>query len=517
MANQSKFQAFLILWSRKLPLSRELNKSLRIRITLGVVFPLVIILGTLTIIDYKTTQNLMLNNLSTISDFAGKVVESSILHGMIDNDTNSIQQMLDSIAENVDFEILYILKPTGEVALSPHGESIGTKLDNSDSECLPCHKLPPSERPKSIVVESRGGEKVFRSMHPILNQPACYGCHHPEERIIGMLLTDISITPYNQTLINDLKSSLMVWGMVIGLIGIIVYFLLNKFIIEDILRLVAQMKEYTLGIRPSGTPKREDEIGQLETALHNLIHEIDFRQEENLVLTHHLEKQNKQRGELLTRLITAQEDERKRLARDLHDDLGQTLGGFAFLLEGIQPLIYTNPQKAIDQLTTMRKLINESSEKMHEIIMDLRPALLDDLGLVPASKRLAERVLSGKKIEFRVIDDHFKDRLPPEIELPMYRVIQEAFSNCVKHSNASQISLEFLCQDGLFTCKIKDNGQGLDGNEITKKNEEQHNFGILGMRERITQCGGDFQIHSTPARGTTISITIPLKENHREE
>jgi signal transduction histidine kinase len=494
-----------------------MTRSLRLKITIGVVIPLILILGGVTIFDYVSTRNLMLENLSTVSSFAGEIVESSIRHEMIENDPDAIQLMLTSIAENSDFELLYLLKTSGEIIFSPNGEGIGSSLDNTQEECIQCHSLPVEERPDSIIVETGDGHRVFRSMLPILNRPECYGCHAPEERIRGVLLTDISIDPYDQALMHDLRRNLVLWGLVIVAIASIVYISLNRFVISRITQLANDIEQFALGIRNTRKHASNDEIGSLESTFYSMVDEIDFRQKENQKLTKHLEHQNKQRGELLTRVITAQEEERKRLARDLHDDLGQTLGGFAFLIEGIEELFQTDPDRAISQLTEMRKLINESSEKMYELIMDLRPSILDDLGLVPASKLLAERVLSNKEIKFKVIDYQFLNRLPTEIEISMYRVVQEGLSNCIKHANATKITMEFTCNKNLFRCEISDNGQGFDTDDLVKENGSRGNFGILGMQERITQFGGNFEIKSIIGRGTSISISIPLKEAKCDE
>jgi signal transduction histidine kinase len=505
------------LSEQKMPAVKDVNQSLRLKITIGVVIPLIIILGSVTIFDYVSTRNLMLENLSTISSFAGEIVESSIRHEMIENDPEAVQLILDSIASNSDFELLYILKTTGEVIFSPEGVGIGTRLDNTQDECIQCHLLPIEERPESIIIETENGHRVFRSMLPILNRPECYGCHSPDERIRGVLLTDISIDPYNQVLMQDLRRNLVLWGLVIVAVALILYLSLNSFVISRIKQLSNEIEQFTLGIRNPRKHSRNDEIGKLESALYSMVDEIDFHQKENQKLTTHLRNQNKQRGELLTRVITAQEEERKRLARDLHDDLGQTLGGFAFLIEGIEELFQTDPDRAVRQLSEMRKLINESSEKMYDLIMDLRPSILDDLGLVPASKLLAERVLSNKEIKFEIIYRKFPDRLPPEIEISMYRVVQEVLSNCIKHANATKITMEFSCNKNLFKCVISDNGQGFDTNKLIQDNGARGNFGILGMQERITQFGGAFDIKSVLGKGTSIFITIPLKEAEYDE
>ena len=231
MSGQPKIKSVLIQWFLNLPFMKAFEMSLRAKVTIGVVIPLIIFLGAITVIDYNSTRKFMLENLSTISSYAGDVVESSIRHGMIENDFENIQQMLDSMTDNNDFEILYILKPTGEVAFSPGGKGVGIRLDNSQDECLPCHILPPNDRPRSIVVKKSDGQEVFRSMQPIRNKPECFACHDQKEQYIGVLLTDISISPFNQALNIDLKRNLILWSLVIAFTVMVVYLSLNKFVL----------------------------------------------------------------------------------------------------------------------------------------------------------------------------------------------------------------------------------------------------------------------------------------------
>ena len=222
--------------------------------------------------------------------------------------------------------------------------------------------------------------------------------------------------------------------------------------------------------------------------------------------------QSAQRGILLKRLITAQEDERRRVARELHDELGQVLTGLAFRAEALEKLVLQDPELALKQLCQMRGLVGEASEGMYDLILTLRPSVLDDLGLVPALRAHMERVADRTGLQFDLDVKNLDRRLPDFVETALFRTAQEAVSNVVRHAEAERVSIRLTCKDHLFQEEIIDDGRGFDISQVNLNGNSPRGLGLLGMKERIVQCGGDLEIYSVPGRGTRIRVVVPIEE-----
>jgi signal transduction histidine kinase len=258
-----------------------------------------------------------------------------------------------------------------------------------------------------------------------------------------------------------------------------------------------------------------DEIGRLEADFNEMGQRIQEEESENEALSEDLRRQTTQQQELLKRLITAQEDERKRVARELHDELGQSLSALSLHSEVIGKFIHSDPERALEQLYLTRELINKTTDQMYELILALRPSVLDDLGLVAALRSHAERLFNGSGIAFKLDSSGLVKRLPPSIETALYRIFQEALSNVVRHSGADQVKVTLAQRDSFFEGEIADNGHGFDPEIIGREANSPHGLGLLGMQERVAQCGGSMELVSHKGKGTCIHIRIPLvKEDY---
>lgn len=493
------------------PLSQSINRSLRIKITLSVVFPLVIILGIFSTIEYIRSKEAVLNNLSFLASQVAQVIENSLQHEMLSQNLEGIQQMLDSIAQSESMRVVNLMDMSGEIIFAPESKDVGIRLDNRDPTCQPCHKLPAAERPSSVVITLNHGERVFRSMNPIENRPACQECHDPSQRLIGMLLTDISMNQIEESFTADLQIKVL-WGVLTIFVTIVVVnLILSKMVMQRFERLAQTMVHFGQGQKDLRLPTGDgDEIDVLANAFNEMGQRIEIEETENLALTELLRNQSEQRGVLLNRLITAQEDERKRVARELHDDLGQSLAGLALQVEATEHSIVSDPDRALDQLKQIRKLINETVNRMYDLIMDLRPSELDDLGLVVALQAHAKRIFANTKTDFELNAKQLNERLPPEIEVALYRIFQEALTNIIRHANAQHVHIILTRNNGVFKGEIIDDGKGFDPQDFQANANSTSEFGLLGMQERVSQCGGNLEIISKPGDGTHIRISVPI-------
>lgn len=497
-------------------LVKSLRTSLRVKVTLGVVLPLVLILGISLAIDYNRHREMVLSNLSLLASQSSQVIENSLQIEMLSRNLDGLQQMLDAIGEGEAIRVIYLLDTNGRVVFAPKGENVGTILDNRDPNCQPCHQLPAVERPGSVVVTLPDGQRVFRSMNPIENRPACQACHNAEQRLLGLLLTDISMGPLEAPLAADLRRKLLWWAGTILVTVFVVNLAMSRLVIQRLEGLARALAHFGRGRRDLRLPTQgTDEIGQLANAFNQMVRQIETETAENRALSEHLRRQSTQRGELLKRLITAQEDERKRVARELHDELGQTLGGLALQLEAIDQLIATEPDRARERLGQTRTPIAEATEQMYDLILTLRPSALDDLGLVPALRANAERVLENTGIQFDLDAQGLTRRLNSEVETTLFRTFQEALTNIVRHAEARHVRFTLACRDGVFEGEIVDDGRGFDPATVNVADGGPRGLGLLGMQERVAQCSGHLEVTSRPEGGTRIYIRIPLTEVNR--
>jgi signal transduction histidine kinase len=275
--------------------------------------------------------------------------------------------------------------------------------------------------------------------------------------------------------------------------------------------LAAAITGFGQGRKPASLAvDQKDEIGQLTLAFTQMADQVEARNVENQALSENLERQSAQRGELLKRLITAQEDERKRVARELHDELGQALTGLAFKTNAIAGLLNVDRDRAANELEQTQGLIHDTADRMYDLIMALRPSLLDDMGLAVALRAQAERTFQGTGIQYQLQAENLTRRLPPEVEIDLYRIFQEALNNIVRHSGATQVLIRLACADSLFEGEVTDNGVGFDVSAVGKDGDGERGLGLLGMQERIALVCGQLEVDSRPGYGTTLRVQIPL-------
>ena len=204
----------------------------------------------------------------------------------------------------------------------------------------------------------------------------------------------------------------------------------------------------------------------------------------------------------LRRVVQAQELERRRLARELHDETGQALTSILLGLKPLEEALADHPAR--DALAELREHVVSALQDVRRLAVELRPAVLDDYGLVPALERLTESFAepTGMRVDFHSALG--ETRLPGEVETALYRVVQESLTNIVKHANARRVSVSVARRDSMVAAVIEDDGAGFD---LRKVGED--GIGLLGMRERLALIDGRLEIESRPGAGTTIVAEVP--------
>lgn len=209
------------------------------------------------------------------------------------------------------------------------------------------------------------------------------------------------------------------------------------------------------------------------------------------------------------KIIEAQEDERGRLSREIHDGPAQMMANVMLHSELIERIYQEKGiAEALKEIRGLRKMVRSSLAEVRRIIYDLRPMALEDLGLVPTLRKYLENVEErfGISISFK----HFgvEKRLAQHFEIALFRLVQEAVQNATKHAHASEILVKIELKPSNVTVVIKDDGQGFDPSE---RNEAS--FGIIGMKERVNMLNGVITIQSKPGQGTSIFVQLPMSTN----
>jgi len=496
---------------------KKIRNSLRAKITIGVILPLVIILVVFASIEYSRQQEVILSQLTSSASRSVRLIENSLRHEMLESDFSEIQTVLETINDAEDFRVVYLLNTNGEIIFSSNQVDVGIQLDNTEPGCKQCHSLDPSVRPVSVIVTAIDGQRVFRSMYPIMNSTECSECHDPSQKIIGLLLTDIPVAPMEQSLEMGFRESLYLWIGVILLTALIVSFSINYLVVRRLYGLASALKRFGKGDRDIRFENNDsDEISQLGQSFNLMGQQIEIEEIENQKLSDQLKTQNIQRGELLKGLITAQEDERKLVARELHDDLGQALSALSLQVQLLEKSNGLNSDEAEEQLNQINNLISETTERMYDLIFALRPSVLDEFGLVVALRNHAERFLENSGITFKLIASKFSGRLSSDLETALFRVFQEALSNVCKHAQASAVIITLEYENGVFSGEIEDDGIGFDPTSLERNVYDKRGLGMLSIKERITQYGGQVEISSQTGERTTISIKVSTTETYHD-
>lgn len=218
------------------------------------------------------------------------------------------------------------------------------------------------------------------------------------------------------------------------------------------------------------------------------------------------------RMQLQLRLLDAQEEERCRLSRELHDQMGQHLPALMLGLEALSQAGQSAPLDA-DRLQRLKDLVRRMARDTHALARDLRPPVLDDFGLQVALSNYLEGWSERYEIEADFHSNGFQrdERLPPHVEITLFRTAQEALTNVGKHAQAAHVSLILKRSRDEVLAIVEDDGKGFDVEAVRNESISEGRLGLLGMQERVELVGGTLEIESAPGAGTTVAIRIPTR------
>lgn len=291
-------------------------------------------------------------------------------------------------------------------------------------------------------------------------------------------------------------------------LGLLLTLLVNRAIIRSALkplRDVRQVVEQVEAGRP-GLPK--DLLQDGDPDIKRLITAVD-------AMLGRLERRTRQLRALSERTINAQEEERQRIARNLHDETAQSLSMLIINLERLENTPLANQLELQERLQETRLLATGALEELRRVIFDLRPAMLDDLGLVPAIRWYARSHLEAADIEIAFEVPEKSVRLPHYLETTLFRIAQEAVNNILRHADAGIVTVRLWLVEEQVHLEIEDDGGGFDVGRTVSQALHQKQLGLLGIQERAALVGGRADIDSTPGLGTRVCVTVPMRRDKK--
>jgi signal transduction histidine kinase len=452
--------------------------SVRTKI-LGIILGLVILLGAGVTLQARyaltatMTTQMEEQSVSVSRDLAARSTDTILL-----NDLLGLHDLLkETIANNPNIRYAFIVDNRGQVIA--HTFEGGFPLD-----LIPLNSAQSDDHHRTIMLQTDEG-LIWDTAVPILDGK------------IGTARVGLSDASVRAAL-STLTAQLLLTTLLVSIAGILVAVFLTWILTRPIISLAHATQTVATGDFSPRVPRwANDEIGDLADAFNAMT--------EGLARTDELRKEREiLRRQLLEKVITTQEDERRRIARELHDSTSQNLTS---LIVGLR-IMETHCAQCTAQTkaSDLRQVASHTLNEVHDLSMRLRPRVLDDLGLAAALERLVSEWQARYKIPVDVAIQ-LAERLPGEVETAIYRIVQETLTNIVRHAQAHSASILVERHGDIVRAIVEDDGIGFDVNT----NHGERHLGLLGMRERAELLNGTLVIESSPEHGTSVFIEIPLQ------
>ncbi len=353
----------------------------------------------------------------------------------------------------------------------------------------------------------------------------CHTCHEPAEKVERkdvLAFVPLSEARWGVIIrqseeealapIRDLRQSLLLFGG--GLITTVFLFvaITTTDVVGRLRMLTVASQRIAEGDLVSPvTSSGKDEVSVLAQSLEDMRIKLRTSYEELEKLHQEVQHKDERRGELLQEIFSIQEEERRRIARELHDETSQVIASLNANLEAVAGMLPASAEKAKAILRKTQDRSINILDELHKLIYELRPTLLDDLGLVAAIRWLIDNNLESAGIRADFKTQGRLRRLGLRLEPTLFRVIQEAFYNIAKHAEATSVEVRLHFKKSVIRMHIRDDGRGFDVAEAMSSKDRPRGLGLLGMKERVELVNGTFSIQSSPGKGgTEINIEIPL-------
>jgi len=380
-----------------------------------------------------------------------------------------------------------------------------------------------------IVVPLIAGEQSGTALHEVDGGDDHVVAFYPFRALAGGVVVEQTQDDALE-IPREMQRIMLIYGIGALIAASVAAWLHSGSVVRPIQRLTGDAARMASGDLDSPiTIAREDEIGQLarrfddmrvrlKTSLEEsarwaeeLEHRVDLRTREAEERNKELHALNRTRRQLLAKTISAQEEERKRLARDLHDDSAQTLTAVLMTLKAAEDALIADPEVARAALAQSRSQLEIALGEIRKAIGDLRPSALDDLGLASAIRAYADERLRPRGINLSMATSGDERRARGAVATAIFRIIQEAISNVAQHSSAANVSVSLDFGPSEMLAVVEDDGGGFDPASLRQPQESGRGLGLLGMRERAELFEGEVEIESHPGTGTSVRVRMPLR------
>jgi signal transduction histidine kinase len=450
--------------------------SVRTKI-MGIVLGLVVLLGagiTLQVrqgLRFALEQRLQEQSISVARDVAARATDLILI-----NDLFTLHQLLvETRLNNPDVRYAFVTAPDGTVLAHTFGPGFPAGLAGLNSAESADHH-------HTILLQTDEGT-ILDSAVPIFGGQA---------GIARVGLSDAGI----QATIAILTGKMLLTTVMVSAVGIAAATLLTWVVTRPIIALKEAAEAVGQGdFEQRVVPWAGDEIGEMAQAFNTMTADLAQAEQERA-------ERDQLRTHLLEKVIAAQEDERRRIARELHDETGQLLTSLMVHLQLINQQCSLPQIKP--QIDEVRLLTAQALESVHNLSVELRPSVLDDLGLAAALHRHVNdyRKLHDVEVDLEIVG--VTERLQPAVETALYRIVQEGLTNIARHARATTAGILLEQRAGRIRAIIEDDGVGFDPAAINGR------LGLYGMRERAELLNGTLTIESVPGQGTTVFVEVPL-------
>lgn len=455
--------------------------SVRAKI-LGIVLGLVLLLGLGTTVQvrqaltYTLERQLQEQSVSIARDVAARATDLILI-----NDQFGLFQLLrETQSNNSDLRYAFVLDRGGHVLVHTFGDGFPAGLAGANSTA-------PDEHHRTRMIETEEGV-IWDTAVPIFEGQA------------GVARVGLSEAGLRQS-VDAVTGQLLFTTVFVSIVGITAAALLTWLLTRPIVTLVTAANAVAKG---DFTPRVQrwagDEIGDLSEAFNAMTESLARADKER-------EDREQLRERYVKAVIAAQEDERKRIARELHDSTSQSLTS---LLIGLRNLGECGDADMRRQAEDLRSITTRTLDEVHTIALQLRPSVLDDLGLAAAIERFVAECRKRSALEIDLAMRGLASRrLAPEVETAVYRIVQEAITNVIRHARAHTASVTIERRARSLRAVIEDDGTGFD--QMPDLHSDRR-LGLYGMRERAELLGGEITIESRPGQGTSVFVEIPMHD-----
>jgi signal transduction histidine kinase len=452
--------------------------SVRTKI-MGIVLALVVLLGVGITVQVRGVltqaleQRLQEQSVSVARDVAARATDLILI-----NDLFSLHQLLvETQTNNPDVRYAFVIDVDGNVLAHTFGSGFPRDL-------LGVNSVQPSDHHQTVLLESDEGP-VWDTAVPIFDGQA------------GVARVGLSEQSMLAT-VSALTGQMLLTTVMVSAVGIAAATLLTWVVTRPIIELKRAAEAVGQGdFQQRVTPWAGDEIGELAESFNAMTADLARAEQERA-------EREQLRSQLLEKVITAQEEERRRIARELHDETGQALTSLMVRLQMVNQQCPLPDIKT--QLDEIRGLVAHTLDEVHNLSVELRPSVLDDLGLEAALSRYVQDYQTRYPLEVDLVVIGLEERLPPAVETAVYRIIQESLTNIARHAQAETASILVEQRNGRLRAIIEDDGVGFTQQTVAQNGR----LGLYGMRERAELLNGTLTIESGPEQGTSIFVEVPL-------